>query len=97
MKKLLPAVVYAIVLVTVGVLVVQVVQLRRELRRLHASIPADYGAELEELRTQIEQLEERVQNAVSAADEAQSSAESAEMAVDELRDDVIAIGIARLR
>lgn len=68
--------------------------LTREVRSLRAEMPADQSYEVQELRDEIERLERRLDEAEAAAADAESTATEAQDAVDQLRDDVIALGLA---
>ena len=69
----------------------------RDIRELRADIPSDPSYEISELRDQVEALSRRVDEVESAIADADANATEAQEAVDELRDDVIALGLALSR
>jgi hypothetical protein len=86
-----------VVLLLLSVMLWQVVTLRAEVRRLRSEMPEDHTDEIAELHDAIDELKQRVDANEAATEEATEAASDAQAAVDNLRNEVIALGLAQLR
>ena len=87
----------AFVVVVAGAVTSWAVNVTREIRIIRAEIPDDRSLELEELDRKVDALIERLDRVETAVADAESTATEANEAVDELRDDVIALGLSLSR